>query len=55
MNLDPNAILANMRGMADQLARSFLNATVWRVAWSLPLKLLLVIAAIIFVALAVLT
>jgi hypothetical protein len=44
-----------MGPLARQLAQSFLNAAVWRVAWNLPLGLLLVIAAIIFVALAVLT
>lgn len=51
MNLDPHTIIANMGGLAQQLARSFLNAAVWRVAWSLPLKTVLLVAAILFVML----
>ena len=34
--------------LARELARSFLHAAVWRVAWSLPLKIVLIVAAVIF-------
>ena len=46
-------VSARVTEMGRGLMQSFLNATVWRVAWSLPLKLLLTIAAVIFLILAV--
>ena len=48
-----NPILERMGSMAKGMMGQFLSATVWRVAWSLPMKTLLLIAAVIFVVLAV--
>ena len=45
--IDMNAAIQ----LARSLAQSFLHATVWRVAWSLPMKTLLIIAALIFLVL----
>jgi hypothetical protein len=48
-----NPIAEKMLGMAKGMAGQFLSATVWRVAWSLPMTTLLILAAVVFVVLAV--
>jgi hypothetical protein len=46
-----NDILARAAGLARQLAQTWLQATVFRVVWSMPLARVLLIAAVIFVVL----
>jgi len=46
-------IIARAKGMARGLAQQWLSASVWRVVWSTPLPIVLVIAAIVFLLLAI--
>jgi hypothetical protein len=46
-------MIGRMWALARGLAQQFLSAAVWRVVWSLPLKTLLLVGLILFLALSV--